>query len=90
MFCSKLLFFLLLHLFLANAEPIPSLPNLRKLSFHEGYTQIFGDSNLMLHHEGKRVHISLDERTGFCSLLTLFIVEIAEPSFKRLLDNLKL
>jgi xyloglucan:xyloglucosyl transferase len=67
MLCShspKLFFFLLLHLFLANTEPIPSLPNLRKLSFHEGYTQIFGDSNLMLHHEGKKVHISLDERTG--------------------------
>ncbi|KAF0913412.1 hypothetical protein E2562_022199 [Oryza meyeriana var. granulata] len=34
------------------------------LSFEEGYTQLFGDSNLMLHGDGKRVHISLDERTG--------------------------
>ena len=34
------------------------------LSFDEGYTQLFGDSNLMLHGDGKRVHISLDERTG--------------------------
>uniref|UniRef100_J3LLT6 GH16 domain-containing protein n=2 Tax=Oryza brachyantha TaxID=4533 RepID=J3LLT6_ORYBR len=34
------------------------------LSFEEGYTQLFGDSNLMLHGGGKRVHIALDERTG--------------------------
>ncbi|XP_062216256.1 probable xyloglucan endotransglucosylase/hydrolase protein 28 [Phragmites australis] len=34
------------------------------LSFGEGYTQLFGDSNLVLHGDGKRVHISLDERTG--------------------------
>jgi xyloglucan:xyloglucosyl transferase len=37
------------------------------LSFGEGYTQLFGDSNLALH--GKRVHITLDERTGLGSLL---------------------
>jgi xyloglucan:xyloglucosyl transferase len=56
------------------------------LSFGEGYTQLFGDSNLALHGDGKRVHITLDERTGlrlavlgvrsidavFCSLLILF------------------
>lgn len=34
------------------------------LSFDEGYTHLFGDSNLMLHRDGKTVHISLDERTG--------------------------
>ncbi|TKV97197.1 hypothetical protein SEVIR_9G478400v4 [Setaria viridis] len=34
------------------------------LSFREGYTQLFGDSNLALHGDGKRVHITLDERTG--------------------------
>lgn len=34
------------------------------LSFGDGYTQLFGDSNLALHGGGKRVHISLDERTG--------------------------
>ncbi|CAD6202818.1 unnamed protein product [Miscanthus lutarioriparius] len=34
------------------------------LSLGEGYTQLFGDSNLALHGGGKRVHISLDERTG--------------------------
>uniref|UniRef100_A0A0E0EVE2 Xyloglucan endotransglucosylase/hydrolase n=1 Tax=Oryza meridionalis TaxID=40149 RepID=A0A0E0EVE2_9ORYZ len=33
-------------------------------SFREGYTQLFGDSNLALHGDGKRVRISLDERTG--------------------------
>jgi hypothetical protein len=39
------------------------------LSFGEGYTQLFGDSNLALHGGGKRVHITLDERTGLGSLL---------------------
>lgn len=34
------------------------------LSFDEGYTQLFGDTNLMLHRDGKAVHLSLDERTG--------------------------
>ncbi|TVU47781.1 hypothetical protein EJB05_07390 [Eragrostis curvula] len=34
------------------------------LAFGDGYTQLFGDSNLALHGDGKRVHISLDERTG--------------------------
>lgn len=33
-------------------------------TFGEGYTQLFGDSNLALHGDGKRVRISLDERTG--------------------------
>ncbi|KAJ3674116.1 hypothetical protein LUZ60_006108 [Juncus effusus] len=67
MACSynfSLFFFFLLHCLFANGVPVPSVPNLRTISFHEGYTQLFGDSNLMLHHEGKRVHISLDERTG--------------------------
>uniref|UniRef100_A0A1D1YXR5 Xyloglucan endotransglucosylase/hydrolase n=1 Tax=Anthurium amnicola TaxID=1678845 RepID=A0A1D1YXR5_9ARAE len=34
------------------------------LAFEEGYTQLFGDSNLMLLRDGKTVHIALDERTG--------------------------
>ncbi|XP_065855809.1 probable xyloglucan endotransglucosylase/hydrolase protein 28 [Euphorbia lathyris] len=34
------------------------------ISFDEGYTQLFGDDNLILHKDGKTVHISLDERTG--------------------------
>ncbi|XP_058079534.1 probable xyloglucan endotransglucosylase/hydrolase protein 28 [Magnolia sinica] len=34
------------------------------LAFDEGYTQLFGDTNLMLHRGGKTVHISLDERSG--------------------------
>ncbi|MQM05541.1 hypothetical protein Taro_038354 [Colocasia esculenta] len=34
------------------------------LAFEEGYTQLFGDGNLMLLRDGKTVHISLDERTG--------------------------
>ncbi|XP_077241023.1 putative xyloglucan endotransglucosylase/hydrolase protein 27 [Tasmannia lanceolata] len=38
--------------------------NMPVLSFEEGYTQLFGDSNLMLHRDGETVHISLDEKTG--------------------------
>ncbi|XP_072971536.1 probable xyloglucan endotransglucosylase/hydrolase protein 28 [Typha angustifolia] len=65
--------FLFLFLFLGsslplfiftNGEKVPTLPNLTTLSFEEGYTQLFGDANLMLHRDGRRVHISLDERTG--------------------------
>ncbi|KAF8718504.1 hypothetical protein HU200_025275 [Digitaria exilis] len=44
-------------------EPLPPAGG-APLSFQEGYTQLFGDSNLALHGDGKRVHISLDERTG--------------------------
>ncbi|KAJ0987277.1 hypothetical protein J5N97_005633 [Dioscorea zingiberensis] len=40
------------------------LENIQSLSFDEGYTQIFGDTNLMLQSDGKRVHLSLDQRTG--------------------------
>ncbi|KAL8105787.1 putative xyloglucan endotransglucosylase/hydrolase protein 28 [Apium graveolens] len=38
--------------------------NLPIISFDEGYSQLFGDDNLMLLQDGKSVHISLDERTG--------------------------
>lgn len=38
--------------------------NLPILSFDEGYTQLFGDDNLMVLKEGKSVHISLNKRTG--------------------------
>ncbi|KAJ9153005.1 hypothetical protein P3X46_026497 [Hevea brasiliensis] len=34
------------------------------ISFDEGYTQLFGDDNLVVHKDGKKVHLSLDERTG--------------------------
>ncbi|CAD5185697.1 unnamed protein product [Musa acuminata subsp. malaccensis] len=61
-------FFLLLlgvALFLSNeATALPELPNLTTLAFEEGYTQLFGDSNLMLHRDGRSVHLSLDRRTG--------------------------
>lgn len=39
------------------------------LTFDEGYTRVFGDSNLMLLRDGKTVHLSLDERTGTVLLL---------------------
>ncbi|KAK2998121.1 hypothetical protein RJ639_026526 [Escallonia herrerae] len=38
--------------------------NLPILSFDEGYSHLFGENNLMIHRDGKSVHISLDERTG--------------------------
>ena len=34
------------------------------ISFDEGYTHLFGDDNLVIHRDGKTVHLSLDERTG--------------------------
>ncbi|RWW59194.1 hypothetical protein BHE74_00033887 [Ensete ventricosum] len=54
---------LLFYLCFANAATtvVESLPT---LSFEKGYTQLFGDGNLMLLRDGKRVHLSLDERTG--------------------------
>lgn len=47
----------------ATGDLLPSSSE-TPLSFGDGYTQLFGDSNLALHGGGKRVHISLDERTG--------------------------
>ncbi|XP_027086120.2 probable xyloglucan endotransglucosylase/hydrolase protein 28 [Coffea eugenioides] len=38
--------------------------NLPILSFDEGYSQLFGDDNLMVVKDGKSVHLTLDERTG--------------------------
>lgn len=49
----------------AGRFPAPiDLRNLSSISFDEGYTQLFGDGNLVLLREGKTVRISLDERTG--------------------------
>lgn len=39
--------------------------NLPIIAFEEGYTHLFGDNNLIIHEDGKSVHLSLDERTGF-------------------------
>nr|XP_010936871.1 probable xyloglucan endotransglucosylase/hydrolase protein 27 [Elaeis guineensis] len=55
---------LLASLLLFSRGAVSSFPNLTTLSFEEGYTQLFGDSNLMLHRDGRAVHLSLDERTG--------------------------
>ncbi|GJN30830.1 hypothetical protein PR202_gb19168 [Eleusine coracana subsp. coracana] len=67
MACSSLLCFAAVLLMLcarAAGEQEQLLRRATALSFVEGYTQLFGDSNLALHGGGKRVHISLDERTG--------------------------
>lgn len=46
--------------------------NLPVLSFDEGYSQLFGDDNLVVLKDGKSVHISLDERTGAFEFYILF------------------
>lgn len=38
--------------------------NLPIIAFDEGYTHLFGDDNLIIHKDGKSVHLSLNERTG--------------------------
>ncbi|XP_054810453.1 probable xyloglucan endotransglucosylase/hydrolase protein 28 [Prosopis cineraria] len=38
--------------------------NLPIIAFDEGYTRLFGDNNLVIHRDGKSVHLTLDERTG--------------------------
>ncbi|XP_020575512.1 probable xyloglucan endotransglucosylase/hydrolase protein 28 [Phalaenopsis equestris] len=60
-----LLFFYSPLLLYSHGVPSPiNLQGLSALSFEDGYTQLFGDSNLMLLRDGKTVHILLDERTG--------------------------
>ena len=44
-----------------------STRNLPIIAFEEGYTHLFGDNNLVIHRDGKSVHLTLDERTGFLS-----------------------
>ncbi|KAG6469399.1 hypothetical protein ZIOFF_074114 [Zingiber officinale] len=44
------------------ASFLSELPNLATISFEEGYTQLFGDSNLMLHGDSRTVQLSLDQR----------------------------
>ncbi|MED6120892.1 putative xyloglucan endotransglucosylase/hydrolase protein 28 [Stylosanthes scabra] len=34
------------------------------ISFEDGYTPLFGDNNLIIHKDGKLVHLTLDQRTG--------------------------
>lgn len=57
-----LLYFLLLSLLAVMASG--SHGNLPIFSFDEGYTQLFGDDNMVIFKDGKSVHLSLDERTG--------------------------
>ncbi|KAG6527516.1 hypothetical protein ZIOFF_009626 [Zingiber officinale] len=47
-----------------EADFLPELPNLATISFEEGYTQLLGDSNLMLHGDDRTVHLSLDQGIG--------------------------
>ncbi|GJN34072.1 hypothetical protein PR202_gb22709 [Eleusine coracana subsp. coracana] len=55
---------ILLLILRAEARPPPPLHGVRHLAFEEGYTQIFGSSNLALHPGGKRVRLALDQSTG--------------------------
>lgn len=50
--------------------------NLPILSFDEGYSQLFGDGNLMVLKDGKSVHISLDDRTGRLSIENDFFFQV--------------
>ncbi|KAI6677224.1 hypothetical protein NL676_038020 [Syzygium grande] len=60
------MFFACCSLLAALAVGSPGISNLDLpvMSFDEGYTHLFGDDNLVLHGDGKSVHLSLDERTG--------------------------
>ena len=62
--------FLLICLFLNKNVVFGDYGNFDKLpliSFDEGYSHLFGDNNLMVRRDGKSVHLSLDQRTGFYS-----------------------
>lgn len=52
---------LLLFVVVGASDDFPIVP------FEEGYTQLFGDDNLVIHRDGKSVHLTLDERTGLWS-----------------------
>lgn len=49
---------------LAVGSPENSNSELPVVSFDEGYAHLFGDDNLVVHRDGKSVHLTLDERTG--------------------------
>jgi len=51
-----------------------SLANLPIIAFEDGYTPLFGDHNLAIHRDGKSVHLSLDERTGFFFIFRSFFL----------------
>ena len=73
-FCSSMLF---------AAFAAASSRNLPIIPVDEGYAPWCGDSNLVIHRDGKSVHLSLDERTGF-----FFFVFCFFASFCFWLDNL--
>jgi xyloglucan:xyloglucosyl transferase len=66
--CPHLGFLLMVCCFLHALLASASHGNLPIMAFDEGYTQLFGDDHLVVHKDGKTVHLSLDERTG-CLLL---------------------
>lgn len=71
-FLTRFLVFVSLFTGLVSGFALQKLP---LLQFDEGYTQLFGDQNLIVHRDGKSVRLTLDERTGLCSCsvpLTLF------------------
>jgi len=63
-------------LFLAVIASSGSLANLPIIAFEDGYTHLFGDHNLVIHRDGKSVHLSLDERTGFFPSFILFFLHV--------------
>ncbi|CAN0924225.1 Probable xyloglucan endotransglucosylase/hydrolase protein 28 [Linum grandiflorum] len=61
---SSLLLGLLLSLLLLVSASGFHHGNLPIVPFDEGYTQLFGEDNLVVHKDGNAVHLMLDERTG--------------------------
>ena len=52
------------------------------IAFDEGYTHLFGDDNLMVLRDGKSVRLTLNERTGLCSIFHVYFT-----SFLKVFDS---
>ncbi|CAH2037661.1 unnamed protein product [Thlaspi arvense] len=60
-FLTRFLVFMSLFTGLISGFSLPKLPIIQ---FDEGYSQLFGDQNLIVHGDEKSVRLTLDERTG--------------------------
>uniref|UniRef100_A0A0E0ERX7 Xyloglucan endotransglucosylase/hydrolase n=1 Tax=Oryza meridionalis TaxID=40149 RepID=A0A0E0ERX7_9ORYZ len=64
LFLLVLLLLLALHGGAGDATPPPLVRGARRVAFDEGYTRMFGDGNLAVLRDGRRVRLTLDESTG--------------------------
>lgn len=69
-FITRFLVFMSLFTSLVSGFALQKLP---LIQFDEGYTQLFGDQNLIVHRDGKSVRLTLDERTGLCSCSSEYV-----------------